>query len=358
MIMTKIVGLQEIIHKFKYQERTRIPRHHTLRRLLNFILIRLQLLLHSSYILGYPYFVVIESTNLCNLACPLCPTGQGLNGRKKGMISLDNFKKIIDKLGPYLYFIRLENWGEPLLNDFIFEMIEYANRKKISTSLNTNLSFIDKQKAERLILCGLNHIKISLDGASAETYLKYRRQGDFKRVIENIKLLVNMRGSLKKAKPYIEIQFIVMQHNEHEIEAIKELSQSLGVDGLFIERLRPDMRQELFNTDAYSIEKFKDWLPRDSKYSLFDYSSKTRKDRQRICNYLWTSAVINWDGSIVPCCSVYEQQYDFGNFFVEGFRQVWNGPKYQMARILIGKRKFNSADDVVCRQCFGKGAIG
>lgn len=328
-----------------------IPRrHHTLRRLVNLILNRAGYLLRLGRVPGYPAFLVVEPTNICNLKCPLCPTGQGLRSRPKGKMSLINFRKIIDEAGDYLYSLRLENWGEPLLNEDIFDIIISAKLKKISTSFNTNFSVLDKKNAERLVLSGLDHIKISLDGASQKSYAKYRVGGDFNRVINNIRLLLQVRSELNRQNPFIEIQFIVMKHNEGDLDQVKKLCFALGVDGLLIENLRLDMREELFHTDAYSIEKFKDWLPGDNKYSIFDYGHKCRKRRPRICSYLWTTAVINWDGGVAPCCSVFEKKYDFGNVFQDGLFKVWNGPEYITARKLIGRGLKNDTF-VVCGNC-------
>ncbi len=352
-------GILQAFSLFFRDPVTGAKRHHTPRRILNLLLIKAQLLLRTSRVLGYPTYLVAESTNICNFKCPLCPTGQGLEGRPKGKMSLSNFKRIIDELGGYLYSLRMENWGEPLLNKEIFEMISYARSKKIATSFNTNLSLLNKDSAQRLVLSGgLDYVKVSLDGASEESYLKYRAGGNFNQVIRNIKLLVETRNALGETAPFIEVQFIVMKHNEEEIGQMKKLCSELGVDGLFIEKLRLDMREELIMPDSYGIDKHGEWLPRQSEYSLFDRSAKSRKKNKQVCSWLWTSAVINWDGSMNPCCGFYDTKYDFGNFFNDGFKAVWNGPNYRKARELIGKRMAGAgAKDIACMRCFKYGII-
>jgi len=127
--------IKRLIEKFKYPIRhpeTGLKRQFSLKKLVNLILVRIQLKLRVSYVIGYPHFILIEPTNICNLRCPLCPTGRGEKGRSKGKMSLDKFKRIIDEIGDYLYDIELDNWGEPLLNKDIFELIRYANEKKYS----------------------------------------------------------------------------------------------------------------------------------------------------------------------------------------------------------------------------------
>jgi radical SAM protein with 4Fe4S-binding SPASM domain len=271
-------------------------------------------------------------------------------------MSFNDFKKIIDELGAYLYSLRMENWGEPLLNEEIPMMIAYAKSKGIFTSFNTNLCLLDESIAKGLISSGLDHIKISLDGTNEQSYLKYRMGGDFRKVIENIRLLTGIRKRLNKNVPFIQIQFIIMRHNENEIGRMREMVKELGVDGLFLERLRPDMRQELYIADAKSMEMFRQWLPKNDIYSVFDYRSKKRKNRKKTCSYLWTTAVINWDSTVAPCCSVFEEKYDFGNLKDSSFMDIWNSPKYLSARNLIGWAR-KTQEEVVCVYCFRNGVI-
>jgi len=313
--------------------------------------------LRTSKVIGFPSNLIVESTNICNLECPLCPTGQKIKGREKGQMSFSNFKKIIDEIGRFLYSVRLENWGEPLLNKDLFEIIKYAKSKKITVIFNSNLTVLDEEKAKKLVLSGLDSIKISLDGATQDTYSKYRKGGDFNTVVNNIRLLLKTRSEAKKKTPFIEVQFIVTKHNEHQIDQVKQLCADLGADSLVLGQLRPDLRMEYFNPDDQGFEILKDWLPKDESYSYFNYSTKTRKNVPKTCNWLWTSSVVSWDGSMIPCCGFYEETYDFGNFFKEGFKKIWNGKKYRAARELIGKRKV-SDQKLGCMRCFKHGIIG
>ena len=100
--------------------------------------------------------LVIDPSNICNLHCPLCPTGQGRSDRSKGKMSFVNFRRIIDELGAYLYRVDLHNWGEPLLNDEIYRMISYARAHNIEVRVSSNLNVIDWVKAEKLVKSGLD----------------------------------------------------------------------------------------------------------------------------------------------------------------------------------------------------------
>ena len=154
-----------------------------LKKLSNFFVIGIQhQFLKNSKIVGYPTRLVIDPINLCNLKCPLCPTGQGKTGQPKGRMKLSDFKKIIDELGDYLYEIDLFNWGEPFLNNKIYEIINYAHQKRIQVNISSNLSSFDKKNAKKLVESGLDNLIVSLDGASQESLTKYRCGGDFEKI--------------------------------------------------------------------------------------------------------------------------------------------------------------------------------
>ena len=57
----------------------------------------------------YPITLTICPGNICNLSCELCPVGLKFKGRKKGFMKFQDFKKIIDEVGPYIYELYLFN---------------------------------------------------------------------------------------------------------------------------------------------------------------------------------------------------------------------------------------------------------
>jgi len=316
----------------------------------NFILIEEQKLSLEEYIQGYPYWLTIDPANFCTLKCPFCPTGQGRNSRSKAVLSLDNFKKIIDKLGPYLIHIDFCNWGEPLLNKQIYEMIKIAKLYNIDTKIDSNLNQFREQDAESLILSGLDKLIVSIDGATPESYSKYRIGGDFNKVIDNLKLLLKKKRQLSKIFPHICWQFLVFRHNEHEIEEVKRLGRDLGVD--------------VSITKAFIGNK--DWIPLNEDYSHYkrkeinnEYTSDHFKEhREDMCNWLWEAIVINPNGSVSPCCSVEDEKDDFGNIFHQPFSEIWNNEKYRTARSYIKDKKIiQGRDNNICINCRQLGMI-
>ncbi len=317
----------------------------------NFILIEKQKSNLEEYVSGYPYWLTIDPTNFCTLRCPFCPTGQGRNSRAKATLSLDNFKRVVDELGPYLIHIDFCNWGEPLLNTQIYEMITIAKQYHIDTKIDSNLNHFSEEDAEKMIIAGLDKIIVSIDGITSDTYSKYRVGGDFDKAFNNLKLLLRKKRLLNKRNPYISWQFLVFRHNEHEIEEVRRVGYDLGVDHVGI-------------TKAFIGDR--EWIPLNDEYSHYrrdevseGYTSEQFKEPQEfVCNWLWEAIVINPNGSVSPCCSVEDEKDDFGNIFINSFKDIWNNDKYTAARRYMKDRKItDSRKDNVCFNCRHLGMI-
>lgn len=320
------------------------------RKLSNYILIEAQKSSREEHVIGYPFWLVIDPTNICNLRCPFCPTGQNRNSRVKTVMPFDDFKKIIDELGPYLIHIDFCNWGEPLLNKDIYKMIKYAKGYNIDTKIDSNLNHLTEEEAREMVNSGLDKLIVSLDGATPQTYSKYRVGGDFNSVMENLRILLEKRQQLERVNPYISWQFLVFRHNEHEIEDVKIIAKDMGIDNVGI-------------TKAFIGDK--DWMPKNKEYCNYDVGKikETEKDtsptsgyfkppQNPYCDWLWDAIVINSNGSVSPCCSVEDEKDDFGNIFHTTFKEIWNSAKYKAARKYVrDKKSVNIEGGNICIGC-------
>jgi len=325
----------------------------TPRRIFHLILKEIQSGLGHSRLFYFPNKLTIDIGNICNLRCPLCPTGRGDQGAARGLMGMEAFKKVIDELGSYLTKLELHNWGEPLLNKDLIPMIQYAKDRKIPVSISTNLNVLDEKTAEALVATHIDKIFISCDGATPETYAKYRIGGDFNKVQSNIRLLLKAKKKLNNRYTRLILLFHVFRFNEHEVERIGQLAKNLGVE-LRINRMRTDMGKEIFEKVEDSIERDRDWIPENPEYSAFDLDKKEKK-KQMKCKQLWTTAVVNWDGSVLPCCAVYGEKYAFGNVHQEPFASIWNNQNYRLARKEIRNKIKESP--TICHICKENGFL-
>ncbi len=335
-------------------------RYLTLGKLINIALINVQFALKSERVLGRPYKMKIESTNICNTHCQLCPTGIGLQGRPKGKMSYENFTGLIDRFRRHLVALDLSMWGDPLIVPDIYRMIRYAHQRGIWTYISSNLHAFKphavredgKTQAELLVESGLDLMTCSLHGASQQTYEMYQPGKRFDEAVEKIRQIIATRRRLGSSTPQLQLNFVVMKQNEHEVEAFRKLAESLGCKPIF-SMPSANVRFQSKDKNLVSLgladdvveQKQKDllnrWLPSDPNYRLSSYdqmlegayrSARYNGYKEHFCDWLWRQIVINWDGNVSTCCGSFEPGEDMGNVFQQPLGRIWNGKKYRMAR--------------------------
>ena len=97
------------------------------------------------------------------------------------MLDWDVFTRVVDEAGPSLVRIDFFNYGEAFLHKRAVEMCEYIKTKfpHIYLYTSTNGLALNEEKARRLVHSGIDEVTFSIDGASQETYARYRQRGKF-----------------------------------------------------------------------------------------------------------------------------------------------------------------------------------
>jgi len=130
-----------------------------------------------------PVEYIVETTAKCNLYCPMCP--RETHPQPKQDMSAEIFERPGRRRRHVAEHMMLIGLGEPFLDPAIFERIEYCERHGIATLLSTNGVLLDEENAAKLLDSRLQHITLSFDGASKETFEHYRKGARFERVRDN-----------------------------------------------------------------------------------------------------------------------------------------------------------------------------
>ena len=347
-IIEKVVKTVSGMGMIKAKDLRAFTKYNSVKKLKNLLLLITELRYRRTRLNSFPILLTVDPTNICNLHCPLCPTGKGEFGRPKGMMKLGEFKGIIDQIGDYLYEVNLYNWGEPLLNKEVFSMVSYAHEHNIFTCISTNLTYLPEENAEALVRSELDHLIVCIDGLDSQTYSKYRVGGDFEQVIENLKRLVDLKRRLRSRFPFIDFLFLCFKHNQHKVDKVERFAKALGADGVTIKR-GGLIATELDINPATNMENL-NWVVRESLPQISDEGMLSGK---KSCDFLWYTLIINWDGGVSPCCYTYKEEDDFDNFFSgSSFREIWNNAKFVAARSLFSEMRLGSRQDVVCNKCY------
>jgi radical SAM protein with 4Fe4S-binding SPASM domain len=295
-----------------------------------------------------PYYFIVDVCNVCNLRCPLCPTGNTTIARRQAMLSLDQYKDVFDRIKEYALVVSFYNHGEPLLNPDVFSIIEHTHRSRVGTNISSNFNWPQPVDINDFIRSGLDYVTVSLDGVTQEAYQKYRVRGDIAEVFDNLRRLISAKKALKSKTPFVEWQFIVFKHNEHEMDQARKLASEIGVD--LLRFISPGIPPE----DMHKPELQEKWMPDNPLY--WERNPKLVEERgyvfDQACFYLYRSMFIYPGGGVTPCCFAHDDKQDFGNIYQNSVSEIWNNRMYRSARVLFSKTA--PAEDrveTICDKC-------
>ena len=272
---------------------------------------------------GLPVEYIVETTAKCNLYCPMCP--RETHKQPKEDMTDQIFERLVQGAGRTGEHMMLIGLGEPFMDKKIFDRIEFCQRHGVATLLSTNGTFLDEAMATRLLDSSLEHITLSFDGASKETFEHYRKGARFEKVRDNFVRFCRMKHA-RGAKLQIVVQMVRMPGNAHEADEFKRFwSQIEGVDQV---RIKED------ETNLVQPEK----SPRAT--------SLTRR-----CHYLWRGAMyVKHDGRVFPCCQSYALDGEpVGDLREQPLEEIFNSD--EMRRLRRAHAQGRAIEIDMCARC-------
>jgi radical SAM protein with 4Fe4S-binding SPASM domain len=245
-----------------------------------------------------------EVTNECNYDCVMCP--RELQTRKQNQMSQNLFEKVFNEgLAIGMKMATLVSFGEPFLDKGFSDKVLYAKNKSPETELYviTNGSLVNKIMADFLIDSKFDKIRFSWYGVSDDSYSKVHRVSkNYKRIVtNNIKYLINERNRRGLTKPHVEVYFLKMENNKHEVEEFKEMWLDFA--------------------DDISIWEPHNWSDgRDYRELDGEKRSCGRPDHGPV--------QVQWDGKVVPCCWDYNNSIVLGDVSQNTVEEVLKGEKF------------------------------
>jgi MoaA/NifB/PqqE/SkfB family radical SAM enzyme len=344
----------------------------------NFLTAKYERLAGISQARSVPYIMDIDPTSICQLRCPLCPTGANNARRKAGdspyiersatRLERGVLDSILDECGDLLFYCHFFNWGEPLLNENLPQFIRSAHERNIYTKFDTNFSLrYGDKKLKDLILSGLDELAVSIDGFSQQTYEQYRVGGRFDLAFGNLKRLVKMRDQLG-IDLKVSWNFIIFSFNEHEMNDVAAFCQDQNINFVpkhgFIPRTGkysdwlPTYRREESGLRSrgvglyrpLEVEQSSDWT---TPFGVLPTYPGRPEGRTCAWHYSYTS--VNADGAVPPCCVIFNPKFALGRVTAKtgSFGKVWNNDNFQTIR-----RDFPASEETeatgpatACTQC-------
>ncbi len=276
----------------------------------------------------FPKTMLLEVSNICNHTCAFCANSK--SDRKKGFVDKEFAKRIISeayKLGTRE--IGFYATGEPLVDRNLETYISYA--KEIGFEyvfITTNGALFDLQRIHSIIDAGIDSIKFSINGANREDYLLIHGKDDFDKVIENLKLISDLKQS-HKFKLYIS--FITTKQT---VETTEKFAQEYGkyVDDIVF--------MKCINQAGYMYE-LNELLAinRDGgEYNVVD----------GICPMIFNKLFVSYEGYLTMCCTDFQNYLVAADLNKESLEHAWHN---EYAQKLRKRHLDHSLEGTLCYDC-------
>lgn len=252
--------------------------------------------------------IYLEITNVCNLKCQFCPG----TSRHKQEMSLETFKKILQKLKDYTDYLYFHLMGEPLLHSRINEFINLA-AQEFKINITTNGYLITKIENNHHI----NQLNISLQAikndADIDNYLQnifhaVDKLHSFGTII--IYRLWNEQASSQKILAKLENYYKKSLNGNNRID-----------DGIYVDKEIPFIWPDLNNEYYTSVGS---------------------------CMGLRNHIGILVNGDIVPCCLDYNGSLTLGNILTNDLDIIL---QQERARKMQKSFLNNKKCEELCRHC-------
>lgn len=331
-----------------------------------------------------PTYVQIEPVGQCNLRCQMCPIQFRKDGPPYGpsaFMEFETFTRLIDQFVT-LQELHLQGLGEPMMHPRFFDMVAYAIAKGIRVTTNSNLTLLNKKRAQLCVTSGLDCLHVSIDGATAKTYENIRVGSSFEQVVRNLELVleaIRQLGSVsgisgdRSSRPNIHLVMVVMRQNLHELPDLVRLAHQWSVEQMFVQHLCHDFKESTLPAHYRPMREFvqAQTLLEEDKERIEHYFNKARNIAQELgvnlrlprttprlhppgtpgakrCDWPWRGAYISYQGYAMPCCMVSTpDRINFGNLLEQGVEATWNGDAYQSFREQLA----SDEPPEVCRSC-------
>ena len=267
---------------------------------------------------AFPSQVVVDITEVCNLACIHCPHPEFKKSVHYAARYLEPElnAKLVDEVAEHgigkTQYIRYSSEGEPLIHPRGYEMIEYAVKNSgVFVTLTTNGTIINEKRTKRLLDGGVHMIDISIDANTPDTYAKVRVNGDLETTKTNVlKLISWVRASGVVTK--VVVSFIEQPENTHESADFKRFWEDAGADYVVIRRL---------HSAAGAVAS----VARDMRQA-------NRQLDRRPCVYPWERIVLNPRLHLAFCPADWTHGSTVIDYRDASIREIWTSDFYRRLR--------------------------
>jgi len=278
--------------------------------------------------LDFPIHLDIETTNVCNLKCPMCPRTVMIEKKQfseLGRMTREQYASIIDQGAEHgAKSVKLNYLGEPMVHEDVAWQVGYAKEKGfIDVMMNSNATALTKKMGKALLEAGLDNLFVSFDAVSPDLFELQRVGTSIGKVIDNVYNFIKLRNA---DYPHVQVRVSMVMYKDEkwlkQFEGLKIMWQGL-VDGVgfgFYTERDPDVRCEYPEVPGF-------W-----------------------CAQPYQRMFLKYNGNVTICCVDDKDEVIVGNWHREKLHDIWNGPIYRKIRELHSTGRYYEMP--LCRKCY------
>lgn len=266
----------------------------------------------------FPSQMIVDVTEVCNLACIHCPHPEFKKSQYYAARYLEpglNAKLVAEVKefgGGKCQYVRYTSEGEPLVHPKIYDMLDYAVKHSgVYVTLTTNGTIMNEKRIEKLLDSGLHLIDISIDAFTAETYAAIRVNGKLDITRANVQTLLRLRDQTRR-KTKIVVSYVEQPQNAHETRDFEKYWKDQGADFVVIRRL---------HSSAGAISGVAETL-----------RHAQTEEARRPCLYPWERLLLNPEGHLRFCPEDWVKGSSFADYRETTVRDAWQGEFMQKLR--------------------------
>ena len=329
-----------------------------------------------------PEEIWLELTTRCNMvpACAMCGYASTDFSAPRRDMDPETWRSLLPLLRQ-ARIVGLHGAGEPLLYPFLGDLLEALRRSPAVVGFNSNGQRLTADLSRRLVEQKLDWISISLDAATARTYLRIRRRPDFETLLSKIRTLREIRDAADSPCPEIEINMTLMRLNLPEAPAFVDLAADLGVDRVMFQEIQPGGSQRVVAPDGFVFDYREQELAGDARRDdllrqarecarsrglqfnceilygsplpgmASDAPGATEIDTNPpppACSEPWKRLLFDVHGDAFVCCMQRTNEILLGSAPHDPLEEIWNGRKARLVR----EAMFESTAPACCAGCY------
>ncbi|HCT63135.1 MAG TPA: radical SAM protein [Erysipelotrichaceae bacterium] len=258
--------------------------------------------------------IYIEITNTCNLNCVFCLK----NKRSPKMMTLDEFKHVMQEIKDHTQHIYLHVQGEPFMHPNLLEFMDLAHEAKLKVHLVTNGTYLNRVDYALYQHPALVQLSVSLHALQINEL--DRNHIVLKQLIQD------------SAIHHFSLFLRIWRFDDHD--ARSKLSQLIGIA---IDQL-PMKRSKIATNLFIDLDDTFTWPSFDNPFV----------SNQGYCHSGTKLIAILADGTVTPCCLDANGLLKLGNIHQNSFISIINDE-----RLTIFNRSFNQnqCSEELCKHC-------